>query len=98
MPRPKVSTPHPNNNRYKSLSRDRIRESIDAGKCLARIENVLDLLHGGYLQLGPEETMALRAAMDGSFRLLGKVLPDLKAVEHSGNLQVDTAIKITVSG
>jgi hypothetical protein len=84
--------------RYKALERDRLREYINGQKCLKNIDNCLLILTRDYLKLGPEESMAIKAAMDGNFKLLNKVLPDLKAVEHSGQLAVDTAIKITVSG
>jgi hypothetical protein len=84
--------------RYKSFTRDQIREKINSAKCLNRIEKCVSILERDYLKLGPEEVSAVGLIINTQFRLLAKVLPDLKAVEHSGNLQVDTAIKITVSG
>jgi hypothetical protein len=79
--------------RYKGLERDRLRDKINAVRCLNRIEKCLDLLETGWQQLGPEEVNAQRAIMDGSFRLLSKVLPDLKAVEHKGEITSHVVVK-----
>lgn len=82
--------------RYKALARDVLREQIQGDKCLKSINESLLILQRDYLKLGPEESQALKAALDGNFKLLNKVLPDLKAVEHTGDMSVSHTIRIHV--
>ncbi len=67
-----------------SLTRDRLK----AAHALRRIELIEETLCRDYLKLGPEETKALEAAARICMWKVNKVLPELKAVEHSGAVQI----------
>ena len=75
-----------------------LRRAVDGMRLLSRIERVTILLESGYERLYDPDTgrlgdalpltaarvSALGKVLDAQFRLLNKVLPDLKAVELSG--------------
>ncbi len=72
------------NKPFPEITRERLR-ATDALERLALIE---ETLCRDYLKLGPEETAALREAARICMWKVNKVLPELKAVEHTGNVQV----------
>lgn len=56
-----------------------LREFIEAQQYLHAINNDLSRT------ISPEELNVVRFKTDTRMRLLGKILPDLKAIEHSGD-------------
>ena len=70
-----------------------LREAIQGEQVLLSIGDILDRLMQGQepspdggppLPLDSERIAALKGAMDGHFKLLNKVLPDLRSVELTG--------------
>ncbi len=72
------------NNPLPQITRDRLA----AAKAIARLALIEETLCRDYLKLGPEETKALEAAAKICMWKVNKVLPELKAVEHSGNVAI----------
>jgi len=68
--------------------RERWRQAISIAKNLAVIEKCQKELLSNWRQISGEETTNLRLICDNAFRLLNKCLPDLKAVELSGQVEV----------
>lgn len=79
-------------------ARKQLRESIQGRHLLLSIEDIVKRLTSGVeltvdpppgvdpdtVSLSNDRISALRAALDAHFKLLNKVLPDLKAVELTG--------------
>jgi hypothetical protein len=78
-------------------NREMWRDSIDIAKCLAALQKVDEKILADHQQMDSSEVAALRLLCDNKHRLLAKVLPDLKSVEHSGQLAMDHTIRIKVS-
>lgn len=81
----------------REANREAWRESIDIAKCLAAIEKVDSKILGDHQQMDSSEVAALRLLCDNKHRLLAKVLPDLKSVDHTGQLAVEHTIKVSVA-
>jgi hypothetical protein len=75
-----------------------IRDRMSAADALNNLKWVEKELRDRYRELDLGEIPALREYAKIQMFKLNKVVPDLKAIEHSGHLAIDTAIKITVSG
>lgn len=67
---------------YRGEYRKNLREKIDADGALADIEKVNKKIKAKWKSLEPAQVGALKLLSDNSWRKLGKLLPDLKAVEH----------------
>ena len=67
---------------YRGEYRKNLREKIDADGALADIEKVNKKIKAKWKTLDPAQVGALKLLSDNSWRKLGKLLPDLKAVEH----------------
>lgn len=65
----------------KEARQDGLREHIRAKHCVTRIMNLAKDFEEQYAELTREQIAAKRAEADLHFRLLNKVLPDLKAME-----------------
>jgi len=87
---PTVTPGHPAARRVRA----KLRELVDGERSLGRISMVTDWMLSGYepmtdavtlevthLPLTRERVVALKVVLDVELKLLGKVLPDLKAVE-----------------
>lgn len=66
--------------RIKQVQQEEIRKRINAVRCL----NTLERVAGEAETADSAQMPGLKLVADIQFRLLNKVLPDLKAVEHSG--------------
>lgn len=69
--------------RNKELRQAEIREKIKAGTCLGKLASVANEAENSE-DITSNRLAALRLVADIQFKLLNKVLPDLKAVEHTG--------------
>lgn len=69
--------------------REEVREKIQAAYHLNQITEILE-----DVTLTAEDVPVARLKLDGHFKLLGKVLPDLKAteIEHSGSISHEHAL------
>ena len=71
------------------------RQQVDLGKLLVTVEHDIILLRG--ISYDPDATnaqvAALKAALLGTLALINKVLPDLKAHEHTGEIGVKHSMK-----
>lgn len=85
---------NPANHRKKAYPQH-ARENIKLGMLLSNIAWTENELRTRYREMDLAEVPALKTYVDIQFRKLAKVLPDLKAVELSG--QLETALKITVN-
>lgn len=75
---------------FPQISRERINATAQLKGILANIA----LLEKGWATMGPEEVAAINAATQARFKLLAKCLPDLKAVELSGDLHLSGDLTI----
>lgn len=77
--------------------RKELRARVDGELVLKRIEHIMDLLLAGtesvrdpstglmlVLPIDSTRTQHLKVVLDAQFKLLGKVLPDLRAIELTG--------------
>lgn len=64
------------------------RARISAGQCLRVLARVEEELQANWRTMDLAEIPALRLLVDIQFRKLAKVLPDLRALEVSGEVQV----------
>ena len=69
--------------RRREQSKEALREQLRAAEYLRQLHELMGK------EIAPEEVPAVRLKADIALRLLGKCLPDLKAVEHSGDLDVN---------
>ena len=69
----------------KQRRREALREELQAREYLRQLELVDTELTTNWKSLSSENVSALRLKADLNFKRLGKVLPDLKAVEISGD-------------
>lgn len=63
-----------------------MREFLSTRKLEHYIAEDIDKLSDLSSQMPPEDVARIKVANDLRMRLLAKVLPDLKAVEHSGEI------------
>lgn len=73
------------------IARERLRASV----CIKNLEWVESEIRERLQQLDLAEVPALRLYADIQLRKMAKVLPDLKAVEHTG--QVDVGLNIVIN-
>lgn len=76
----------------KRIRKDALRESLKAGEYLRQLDMISDKVNGNWESMDTAQTGALKLLADLQFRRLAKVLPDLKAVEMTG--EIDTSITI----
>jgi len=72
----------PDKNRQRR--RAALREELKAREYLRQLDEVASEVTENWKSLSSEQVAALRLKTDLNFKRLAKVLPDLKAVEHSG--------------
>ena len=77
-------TGNTNADKRRKANKDAMREKIGVTKRVKRLDEICNLLHSE-----DANVPALKAEADIQFKLLGKVLPDLRAVELSGEVQHD---------
>lgn len=65
--------------------REDVREKIQAGWHYSRIIAFLEMEEA---PADPQQLALLKAQVDTHFKVLNKVLPDLKAMEHSGEVNL----------
>ena len=68
----------------KAIRQEALREQLTAGGHLQHVIDIASKLSSGYLELESSNIAALKAAADIKLKLIGKYLPDLKAVEMTG--------------
>jgi 6-pyruvoyl-tetrahydropterin synthase len=73
--------------------RDVARENIQIGVCLAIIDKVDKKLMAEHEQMDLATVPALKLLCDNQWRKLAKVLPDLKQVEHKGEVTSHVIVK-----
>lgn len=69
----------------KQRRREALREELKAREYLRQIDQVNDDVTEHWRNLSSEQVSALRLKSDLNFKRLAKVLPDIKAVEYSGD-------------
>jgi carbon monoxide dehydrogenase subunit G len=69
--------------RIKEAHQAALRDSINAKRCMTALQKVSDEVDENP-DMSTNRVGALRLKADIQFKLLNKVLPDLKAIEHSG--------------
>ena len=73
------------------------RENIKLGICLSNIAWVEEQVRERLSTLDLGDVPALKLYADIQFRKIAKVLPDLKSVDHQGDLTVSHTIKVSVT-
>lgn len=68
----------------KQARREALREELQAREYLRQLQEVDDSLSSNWRVLTSEQVAALRLRTDINFKRLAKVLPDLKAIELTG--------------
>lgn len=74
-------------------NRQNWRESIQIAKILARLEKVDQKIIEDHPRMDSAEVAALRLLCENQHRLLAKVLPDLRAIEHKGELATSVTVR-----
>lgn len=69
--------------RNKKIRKEALRDQLSAQGHVQHVIDIAEKLHKGHLELESSAIQALRAAADIKLKLIGKYLPDLKAIEHS---------------
>ena len=69
----------------KQRRREALREELKAREYLRQLDQVNDQLTENWQVLSSEQVSALRLKTDLNFKRLSKVLPDLKAIELTGD-------------
>ena len=67
----------------KKIRQEALREQLSNGKHVDHVIDIAKKLNEQHLKLESSAIQALRAAADIKLKLIGKYMPDLKAVEHS---------------
>lgn len=67
----------------KAIRQEALREQLSKGKHVDHVIDIANKLNDQHLNLEATHISALRAAADIKLKLIGKYIPDLKAVEHS---------------
>jgi hypothetical protein len=70
-----------------------VRDRIKVSQCLNRLDWIESQCIERYQQMDLGEVPALKLAADIVRYKLNKVLPDLKAVEHSGQVTTDVVLR-----
>lgn len=68
----------------KQRRRDNLREELQAREYLRQLQEIDKELCDNWKQMKSDSVAALRLRADINFKRLAKVLPDIKAIEHSG--------------
>ncbi len=82
--------------RRRAEAQEAIRTKLRAGQFVRRLKEIVAKADGCEAAAVP----ALRLQADIYLKLLGKCLPDLKAIEHSGNIghTYDSAVEALLNG
>ncbi len=72
-------------NHNKRVRREALREELQAKEYLRQLDEIDKEITENWRSLSSENTSALRLKADINFKRLSKCLPDLKAIEHSGD-------------
>lgn len=91
MPAPKGNT---NASHRKKLAREALRLRIDGEKCLDELEAVAVEA----ISAGKDSVPALKLRADIAFGKLKKILPDLRATEHSGEIEIPLSGTVRFKG
>ena len=70
----------------KEMGRERARARLDAVGLIKRVERIVERLETTRETISREALVADKVQLDAIFRMMNKVLPDLKAIEHSGQI------------
>ena len=81
MPEDQPKTTHAQ--RRRKESQEALRRRLRGTQFIRRLKEIADRV----LEVEAGQVPALRLQADIYMRLLGKVLPDLKAIEHSGQIE-----------
>ena len=71
--------------RNKKIRQEALREQLSQKGLHTQVIEIANKLHEQHLALESSHIQALRAAADIKLKLISKYMPDLKAVEHSGD-------------
>ncbi len=74
----------------KRIRQEAMREKLAAGGLVQQVLETAKKLHDGHLTLESSQIQALKAAAELRLKLVGKYLPDLKAIEIEGNVSNDS--------
>jgi len=70
--------------RNRRIRQDALREQLSQGKHVEHIVEIAQKLSNEHIELDPTMVSRLKAAADIKCKLINKYLPDLKAVEVTG--------------
>lgn len=82
-----VGDPRNTATKIRDANHQAMRDRLMAYPLLAKVFERIEKLDDGVGSLDANSVAAIKAANDASLKLLAKVLPDLKAVEHSGAIE-----------
>lgn len=71
-------------NKNRRIRQDALREQLSQGKHVEHIVEIAQKLSNEHIELDPTMVSRLKAAADIKCKLINKYLPDLKAVEVTG--------------
>ena len=83
--------------RYARSSAD-VRAKISGKKNLKTLEALAKRLNQNWLWMSAEQIAATRLHAEICFKRLAKIVPDLKQVEHTGNIDVNVQTMDDVKG
>ena len=78
----------------KAIRQEALREQLVNGGHLQHVVDIAKKLNDGHLSLESSQIQALRASADIKLKLIGKYLPDLKAIEHTGEGGGDLIVQV----
>lgn len=71
----------------RAIRQDALREQLASQKHIEHVSEMIRKLKDFRTPLEPSQIQRLTAAINGSMRLVDKYLPDLKSVEHTGEVE-----------
>jgi len=78
----------------KAIRQEALREQLSKGKHVQHVIEIAKKLQEQHLDLESSAIQALRASADIKLKLIGKYLPDLKAIEHTGEGGGDLIVQV----
>lgn len=71
----------------RAIRQEELRKRLAAGKHIEHVVDMVKQLRDVDKDLTPQQIQRLNSAINGSMRLVDKYLPDLKSVEHTGEVE-----------
>jgi len=81
----------------KRIRQEALRDQLASQKHVEKVVDSIGKLEDLNTELEPNNANRLKAAIDSRLKLINKYLPDLKATEHSGQIDSEVIRKHRVS-